>query len=309
MQWPAYLNAYDNGVLRRRVNRARETLRACRLCPRQCGVNRLAGDTGVCKTGESAWVSGCDAHFGEEAPLVGRHGSGTIFFTHCNLLCSFCQNFDISHQGRGREVSAAELAGMMMALQQAGCHNVNLVTPSHVVPQILAALEIAVDKGLRVPLVFNSSGYDRVRTLELLDGIVDIYMPDFKFWNPGIAALTCNAADYPRVTRWAIREMHRQVGELVIDAGGLARSGVLVRHLVLPRQLAGTREIMRFISAKISPRTYVNVMPQYRPCGRVRQGDHFDRCLEPGEYEQAQAQAREEGINRLDRRPRALRLF
>ena len=210
----------------------------CNLCPRRCAVNRLAGETGICKTAETAWVSSYNPHFGEEDPLVGRQGSGTIFFTHCNLLCNFCQNYDISHQGFGQPAPAGDLAGMMMALQSAGCHNINFVTPSHVVPQILAAVEIAAKEGLRVPLVYNSGGYDRVQTLRLLEGIVDIYMPDFKFWDPAVAAAACDAEDYPEIARRALVEMHRQVGDLKLDDRGVAVRGLLVRHLVLPEGLA-----------------------------------------------------------------------
>ncbi len=231
---PVYLQSHRSGRLRRAVELAFQRLSACNLCPRMCGVDRLAGETGVCKTGRLASVSSFNAHFGEEAPLVGEQGSGTIFLTHCNLLCLFCQNFDISHQGIGQEVSAEQLAGMMLALQRQGCHNINFVTPSHVVPQLLAGLEVAVANGLNVPLVYNSGGYDRPETLELLDGVMDIYMPDFKFWDPEIARKTCDAPDYPEVARQALMEMHRQVGDLVLDENGIARRGLLVRHLRRP---------------------------------------------------------------------------
>jgi putative pyruvate formate lyase activating enzyme len=197
---------------------------------------------------------------------VGTHGSGTIFFSHCNLLCLFCQNYDISHEGHGEAVTADELAQIMLFLQDNGCHNINFVTPSHVVPQILAALEIAVPGGLRVPLVYNTSAYDRVETIKLLDGIIDIYMPDFKFWDPEPAKEICQAEDYPDIACAAIVEMHRQVGDLFLDESGLAYRGLLVRHLVMPFHMAGTRNIMDFIAKKISVNTYVNIMPQYRPC-------------------------------------------
>jgi putative pyruvate formate lyase activating enzyme len=255
----------------------------------------------VCKTGTHAWVSSYTPHYGEEDPLVGTNGSGTIFFTHCNLLCVFCQNFDISHEGIGQEVSAEQLAAIMVDLQRMGCHNINFVTPSHVVWQILEALAIAAENGLRVPLVYNSGGYDRVETLKLLEGVFDIYMPDFKFWDPRVAEETCNAPDYPKVARNALREMHRQVGDLVIDGRGIARRGLLVRHLVLPGGLAGTREIMRFIAHDISTDTYVNIMTQYRPCGRAAEVRELAAYPTENDFKKARRAAKEEGIWRLDR--------
>jgi len=304
---PAYLQTHRSGLLRRKAGQALERLSACTLCPRRCGVNRLLGETGVCKTGRLASVSSFNAHFGEEAPLVGERGSGTLFFAHCNLLCLFCQNFEISHQGIGREVTDERLAGIMLGLQRQGCHNINFVTPSHVVPQILAALEIAAARGLTVPLVFNSGGYDLPETLALLDGVIDIYMPDFKFWDPEIARTTCEAPDYPEAARQALVEMHRQVGDLEIGEDGIARRGLLVRHLVMPAGMAGTREVMRFIARRISPRTYVNVMSQYRPCGRAQEVAGLETALSPAEYRRAVEEAAEEGITRLDRPHRVLR--
>ena len=197
----SYISLIEQGKLAEKIRSARSRLHACTLCPRECRVDRLAGQTGVCKTGAYAWVSSYSPHYGEESPLVGTNGSGTIFFTHCNLLCIFCQNFDISHEGIGQEVSAEQLAAIMIELQRMGCHNINFVTPSHVVWQILEALAIAAENGLRVPLVYNSGGYDRVETLQLLEGVFDIYMQDFKFWDPRVAEVTCNAADYPKVAR------------------------------------------------------------------------------------------------------------
>ena len=297
---PVYIETARGGRLKEKIAEAYRILKACKLCPRKCGIDRGAGQTGICKTGREAWVSSYNAHFGEEAPLVGKNGSGTIFFTHCNLLCIFCQNFDISHEGQGREVTTEQLARVMMHLQDSGCHNVNFVTPSHVVPQILAALEIAVGQGLRLPLVYNSSGYDSLKSLKLLDGVIDIYMPDFKFWGAEISERTCDAADYPEVARKALKEMHRQVGDLELDDAGIARRGVLLRHLVLPQNLAGTREIMRFVAADISPNTYVNLMPQYRPCGRAGEIDALSNSLSNHDYQAAVADARAEGITRLD---------
>lgn len=304
---PAYIQAQRSGLLRRNLAEALGRMSSCTLCPRMCRVDRLAGETGVCRTGRQAFVSSFNAHFGEEAPLVGENGSGTIFFTHCNLLCLFCQNFEISHEGVGEEVSDEQLAGIMLALQRQGCHNINFVTPSHVVPQILAALELAVPAGLNIPLVYNSGGYDRIETLRLLEGVVDIYMPDFKFWDPEVARRACSAPDYPEAARQALLEMHRQVGELEVDDRGLARRGLLVRHLVLPGGQAGTAEVMRFIAREISPQTYVNVMSQYRPCGRAVEVPGLERALSAEEYRRAVRAALDEGIRRLDQRPAHLR--
>lgn len=278
-----------------------DKLQACTICPRKCSVNRLENELGHCKTGRQAIVCSFHPHFGEEPELVGSHGSGTIFFSYCSLLCNFCQNFEISHLGDGRPVSDTELADMMLELQQMGCHNINLVTPTHVVPQITAALQIAREKGLRLPLVYNSSGYDRVSTLKLLDGLVDIYMPDFKFWSADIAAKTCNAPDYPKVARKAITEMYRQVGTLQTNSAGIASRGLLIRHLVLPEDLAGTREIARFIARELSPDTYVNIMPQYRPCGLAHLTKGLDRRLTANEYLAAIKIARDRGLTRISR--------
>jgi len=305
---PAYIRTYEKGLLKQKAARARNLLQSCKLCPRECGVDRLAGETGFCNTAKFSWVSSYSPHYGEEEPLVGTHGSGTIFFTHCNLLCLFCQNFDISHRGAGQEVSDDDLAGLMLALQDQGCHNINFVTPSHVVPQILAAVEIAVQHGLNVPLVFNTGGYDRVTTLKLLEGVFDIYMPDFKFWDSQVAENSCQAGDYPEVARRALVEMHRQVGDLQIDDAGIARRGLLIRHLVLPGGLAGTFEIMRFIARKISTASYVNVMSQYRPWGRAAEVKGLASHLAPAEYKNALQVAMGEGITRLDQ-PRRRFLF
>jgi putative pyruvate formate lyase activating enzyme len=298
---PSYIPLLNNQTLLEKSQSTRNILRSCRICPRECRVDRLSGLTGICKTGASAWVSSYSPHYGEEAPLVGNNGSGTIFFTHCNLMCSFCQNYDISHQGHGQEVTDKHLAKMMLELQEIGCHNINFVTPSHVIPQILAALIIAADAGLRVPLVYNSSGYDRIETLKLVEGVFDIYMPDFKFWDPPIAEKACNAADYPEVARLAIKEMHQQVGDLVIDDNGIAQRGLLIRHLVLPQGLAGTRAIMKFVANEISPNTYVNIMSQYRPCGRASEIKELSVRPSESDFTDAIQAATEEGIQRLDR--------
>lgn len=277
-------------------------LDSCEMCPRKCRINRNKGETGICRTARQASVSSFNAHFAEESPLVGRKGSGTIFFTYCSLMCCFCQNFDISRDGVGGQVTDEELAAIMLSLQDAGCHNINLVTPSHVVAQALSALEKAVPAGLSLPIVYNSSGYDRKETLELLEGIVDIFMPDFKFWDPEVARAACDAPDYPDRARTALVEMHRQVGDLTLNDAGIAQKGLLVRHLVLPENMAGTRDVMRFIHHRISPSTYVNVMRQYRPCGDYLQVPALARAITGAEYERALQAAREEGITRFDKR-------
>ncbi len=298
---PVYIESHRTGLLAQRIQTARQRMRTCTLCPRQCRVDRLKQrQAGTCLTLDRARVSSYQAHFGEEAPLVGQNGSGTIFFTHCNLLCNFCQNFDISHEGYGQAVTDHQLADMMLALQQAGCHNINFVTPSHVVPQILSALAEACQHGLNIPLVYNSGGYDSVETLQLLDRIFDIYMPDFKFWDPSVAELTCQAPDYPQIAQAALREMHRQVGDLEVDDQGIARRGLLVRHLVMPEGLAGTQQVMQFIHAEISPNTYVNIMPQYRPCGDLEFTPQLRRSVTRAEFKQALQMAKQAGITRLD---------
>jgi len=298
---PPYLNTYKAGRLSEKTAAAHDQPRACTLCPRMCRANRLAGEIGVCKTPAQAIVASFDAHFGEESALVGNHGSGTIFFTHCNLLCNFCQNYDISHYGQGATVDDNQLAKIMLHLQEAGCHNINFVTPSHVVPQILNALLHAIPQGLEVPLVFNSSAYDRVETLEFLDGVVDLYMPDFKFWDPEVADATCGAPDYPKTAQSAVAEMHRQVGDLTVDKNGIALRGLLIRHLVLPEGLAGTQQVMGFIANDISKNSYVNIMPQYRPCGDAASMAKLSRTPTADEFESAVQSAKDAGIVRLDR--------
>lgn len=296
----AYIEAYRNGRLDENIRRGVRWMTNCTLCPRMCKVNRMEGETGRCRTGRLSVVASYDPHFGEESPLVGRNGSGTIFFTHCNLHCIFCQNVDISHGGSGYPVEAEQLAQMMLELQAQGCHNINFVTPSHVIPQILEALRIAVERGLDIPLVYNSSGYDRVSALKLLDGIVDIYMPDFKFWDPKTADALCGAPDYPERARKAILEMHRQVGDLRIE-GGVAVQGLLVRHLVMPEGLAGTEDVLRFIAREISVNTYINIMEQYRPCGEAVGKPKIGRRITAEEYEDALRLAQTAGLTRLDK--------
>jgi len=299
---PSYRILNESRDLQHRIERARQILTSCTLCPRQCKVDRLTGELGICKTGESALVADYSPHFGEERPLVGKNGSGTIFFARCNLLCLFCQNFDISHHGCGTPVTDRQLADIMLDLQQQGCQNINFVTPTHVVPQILAALPFAIKDGLTVPLVYNCSGYETTETLELLDGIIDIYMPDFKFWKPESAALYAGAPDYPERARTALKEMHRQVGDLSLDRSGLAQRGLLIRHLVMPGGLGETEEILRFIASEISRDSYVNLMDQYHPCGRAADFWPLDKPLTVEDYRQAVEIAKQAGITRLDKR-------
>ncbi|HEY8429584.1 MAG TPA: radical SAM protein [Sandaracinaceae bacterium] len=310
MSWPAYLDLHASGELARRVEEAIETLRSCTVCPRDCEVNRLRDEAKVCRVGRRAKVASAFAHFGEEDCLRGWNGSGTIFFSWCNLKCVFCQNWSTSNEGEGREVSPSELAGMMLHLQAQGCHNINFVSPEHVAPQMLEALAIAIERGLRLPIVYNTSAYDSLHTLRLLDGVVDIYMPDFKYWSAERSARYLKAKDYPEVARAAIREMHRQVGDLEIGEDGLARRGLLVRHLVMPGALDETARILEWL-AELSPRTYVNVMDQYYPAGKVAEDParypELGRRLRAGEHLEALRYARAAGLSRIDeRRPHPL---
>ncbi len=285
-------------ILRERANEALASLEVCEICPRHCKVNRLKKEKGFCRIGRRAKVYSYAPHFGEEPPLVGQHGSGTIFFSGCNLSCVFCQNYDISQMESGQEVSAADLARMMLRLQDLGCHNINFVTPSHVVPQILEALVLAAEDGLDVPLVYNSGGYDRAETLKLLEGVFDIYMPDAKYGRDETALKYSNAPDYTHYMKTSIREMHRQVGDLSINEGGTATRGLLVRHLVLPGCLADTEEVVKFLSQEISRDTYLNVMAQYRPEYNACSFPELDRRLMLREYNQAVRLAAEAGLTR-----------
>lgn len=294
-----YCPLLRSGILAQRVAQARELLRHCHVCPRHCEVNRLEGELGFCQVGSLPFVASYGPHFGEEAPLGGRHGSGTIFFASCNLRCLYCQNYEISHLREGSEFTPPELADMMIELQEQGCHNINLVTPSHQVPHILDGLLLAAERGLRIPLVYNTSSYDDLETLRLLDGIVDIYLPDFKYADATIAETYSKATGYPDIAKVAIKEMHRQVGDLVLDDQGLALRGVLVRHLVLPGGLAGTAEVMKFLAEELSPDTYVNVMDQYRPCYQAFSHPPLDRRITTGEFEDAIRLAKEAGLHRL----------
>lgn len=301
---PAYLSL-PPGELAHRARVAVQALADCRACPRDCGVDRLADKWSACKTGRYAVVSSAFPHFGEEDCLRGWNGSGTIFFAHCNLRCVFCQNFDISQgvrPGASRGIrTAGEIAAMMLALQERGCHNINLVTPEHVVPQVLEAVAEAVPRGLHIPLVYNTSAYDSLESLQWLDGVVDIYMPDLKVWSTTSAERYLKAADYPEAARAALKEMHRQVGALQIDERGLATRGVLVRHLVMPGLLDETKACLRWLATELGRETYVNLMDQYRPAGKVqgRAYAEIDRRVSPDEWSGALRDARDLGL-RLD---------
>ncbi len=297
---PGYRKLLHRGALRSRADQAQSHLQRCDLCAHACRINRLQGATGTCRTGTRARVCSYGAHHGEERPLVGFCGSGTIFFSWCNLRCVFCQNWQISQQGEGREVSAEQLAEMMLSLQGQGCHNINLVSPSHVVAPLLEALVIAAEGGLRLPLIYNTGGYDSPQALALLDGVVDIYMPDMKFADSATAQPLLDVTDYAEVNRAAVREMHRQVGDLQLSEAGIARRGLLLRHLVLPENLAGTAQILAFVAAELSPNTYLNLLEQYRPCYRAREHPPLDRRPGRGELRAAKASARKLGLKRLD---------
>ncbi len=301
---PAYLALYRSGELARRVKEAVGLLASCEVCPRNCRVNRLADEVKICRIGRYARVASAFPHFGEEDVLRGWRGSGTIFFSGCNLRCVFCQNWDISQYPVGLEMKPEDLAAVMLRLQQLGCHNINWVTPEHVVPQILEGLLIAVERGLRLPIVYNTSAYDSMHSLRLLDGIVDIYMPDFKFWTRERARRYLKAPDYPEVARKTIKEMHRQVGVLKMNEQGLARRGVLLRHLVMPGMLDETRAILKWVAEELSRDTYVNIMAQYRPEYQVSEEKYpeINRPLRVDEYREALRIAEEVGLRRLDER-------
>jgi putative pyruvate formate lyase activating enzyme len=300
---PAYRSLHRTGELAKRAAQAREHLRDCDLCARYCHVDRLVTTKGaVCRTGEQAVVHGFGPHHGEEDPLRGTRGSGTLFFSGCNLRCVFCQNWEISQKGVGRAVDPGELAAMMLDLQGQGCHNVNLVSPSHVVAQVIAAVAIATGQDLSVPVVYNTGGYDSPEALALLEGIVDIYMPDMKYGDTVAAHRYSHVRDYVAVNRAAVKEMHRQVGDLVLDEQGIARRGLLVRHLVMPGDISGTESVLRFLAEEISRDTSLNLMDQYHPCYRAGDNPPLDRPLTRQEYQRALACADRLGLHRLDTR-------
>ncbi len=298
---PAYLPLLRSGELSERAKKAWQHLANCDLCARYCRMNRLKTIKGaVCRTGVRVVVHGHGPHHGEEGPLRGHHGSGTIFLSWCNLRCEFCQNWEISQRGIGHEVEPEELSSMMLELQVRGCHNINFVSPSHGVAQILAAVAIAAQKGLHLPLVYNTGGYDSMEALALLNGVVDIYMPDMKYSDPTMAHRYSHVRDYVDVNRTAVKEMHRQVGDLVLDERGIAVRGLLVRHLVMPGNVSGTKEVLRFLAEEVSPDTYLNLMDQYRPCYRAHDDPDIGRGLKRSEYDAALSAAQGYGLSRLD---------
>lgn len=298
---PAYLKLARSGELDKRIKALKEIYKSCRLCPRQCGVNRARWETGVCRSTSRAKVYSAHPHFGEERPLVGRGGSGTIFFSYCNLRCVFCQNWEINHRGDGSYVSDEEIGRLMVRMQEIGCHNVNLVTPTHIVPNIISGLRTAISLGLQIPLVYNCGGYESLEVIQLLDGIVDIYLPDYKYTDGEMAAkYSAGASDYPEAAAAAIKEMHRQVGEVVVDERGIALRGLMIRHLVMPENIAGTDKFVQWVARELTPGTYVNIMGQYRPEHEAHKYPALSRRITAAEYQQAIRWALEAGLTRLD---------
>lgn len=295
---PGYIELYRTGELKKRIKALNEILKGCKLCPRECGTNRLEEEVGVCKGGADLMVSSVSPHFGEEPPLVGFHGSGTVFLTHCNLRCIFCQNYDISHLGRGQITTSSEMANYMLRLQKMGCHNINFVTPTHYVPQIVASLPEAIDSGLRIPLVFNCGGYESLEVIRLLKDIIDIYMPDIKYADEKVAKKYSNSPEYPEIVKKVLFEMYHQVGDLKTNQDGIAERGLLIRHLVIPEGLAGTKDLMEFVATDISKDSYVNLMAQYRPIYRAYEFPELNRKISSQEYQEAIAIARRAGLHR-----------
>ena len=298
---PNYVKVHRNGELKRKGEAMWELLGNCRLCPRKCGVNRLAGETGFCKATSKLKVASYSPHFGEERPLVGVGGSGTIFLSHCNLGCVFCQNWDISHHGSGTNCEITDLAGMMLQLQEDGCHNINVVTPTHFSPHVVLALDLAASKGLRIPLVYNTSGWERDEILKMLNGVVDIYLADFKYMDAQHAASYSNdAADYPDVTRSALLEMNRQVGVACPEEDGIIYRGLMIRHLVMPNNVSGSMAAMEWIAGHLPPETFVNIMIQYRPAYRAYLYPEIDSFVPRDFYEEVVTRARDLGLTNLD---------
>jgi len=294
----SYIELYERGILKKRKEELYKLLEKCHLCPRKCLVSRLQDERGFCEAGKRVAVSSYNLHFGEEPPISGCRGSGTIFFTHCNLRCCFCQNYPISQLGNGQEVEISQLAKMMVKLQKLGAHNINFVTPTHFVPQIVDALEFAVREGLNIPLVYNSGGYDSVESLKLLDGIVDIYMPDAKYSNPQSARTYSRADDYFEVNKKALLEMHRQVGDLKMDREGIAQQGLLIRHLVMPEDIVGSRRVLEFIAKNISQNTYMSIMAQYHPAHLAFEFPQLSRRISKTEYDAVLKMADKLGLER-----------
>jgi putative pyruvate formate lyase activating enzyme len=298
----------QEGKFAERIEQAYSIFEGCQLCPRQCGMNRLEGERGFCRAPTKPVVFSAQPHFGEEISLVGKNGSGTIFFSNCNLRCIFCQNWPIAHEGRGKEIEDKDLAALMLFLQEIGCHNINLVTPTHVMPNILSATRIALKKGLRLPLVYNTSGYERLEIVKLLDGIVDIYMPDMKYMDDEQASMySSGAKDYPEVTQNAVIEMNRQVGELQVDERGIARRGLIIRHLVMPNRVAGSEKFVRWVAENLPKTTYVNIMSQYRVEYQAYEYPKIARGINVQEYLEAMSWAKQYGLTNLDPHSKAVR--
>ena len=304
---PAYARLEGEGKLAQRIEEAYSIFEQCALCPRRCGVNRLKGEKGFCRAPANLVIYSAQPHYGEELSLVGNHGSGTIFFSNCNLRCIFCQNWPIAHEGKGKRLQDEDLAEMMLKLQKLGCHNINLVTPTHVMPNILNATRIALKKGLRIPLVYNTSGYERREIVRMLDGIVDIYLPDMKYMDPHQAAqYSSGAADYPEVTKGAVVEMHHQVGIHQVDKRGVALRGLMIRHLVMPDRVAGTERFVQWVAANLPKNTYVNIMAQYRVEYKAYDYPEIARGITVQEFLEAINWAEKYGLTNLD--PKTLRL-
>ncbi|MFC2155288.1 radical SAM protein [Acidobacteriota bacterium] len=298
---PAYIKLYESGKLQEIAEQLYDIYDHCTLCPRQCGVNRKKGEKGTCRAGTSVKISSVSPHFGEKRPLVGSNGSGTIFLTYCSLLCLYCQNWDISHGGEGKEISDEQLAAAMLKLQKLGCHNINFVTPTHYLPNIVQTLVKAVEHGLRLPIVYNTGDYERIEILKFLDGIIDIYMPDFKYSDVKIAArFSQSVNDYPEIVRAALKEIHRQVGVLQTDEYHIAQRGLIIRHLVLPNGLAGTEACVKFVAEELNPNTYVNIMSQYRPCYRANSFRELSRGITSEEFNDALLHAHNYKLFNLD---------
>lgn len=299
-QEPSYLRLHFSGELKERGNELWERMRNCKLCPRKSAVNRFSGSEGSCKASSKLRISSFFPHFGEERPLSGRNGSGTIFFSHCGLRCVYCQNWEISIGGQGINRTIEELAGMMLQLQKRGCHNINVVTPTHYIPHIIQALDTAASKGLRIPLVYNTGGYEDPEIIEKLDGIVDIYLPDFKYWESEIAGkYSSGAENYPLYAKEALIEMNRQVGTVVLDGEGIMQRGLMIRHLVLPNNISGTDKVLKWIAGNLPRETYVNLMAQYAPHHRANEFPELNRRLFREEYDQAVKWAREAGLTNV----------
>jgi putative pyruvate formate lyase activating enzyme len=296
---PKYLDLFGSGELKKRAEKLKAIYKFCTLCPWDCRIDRTSGRTGVCNSADRAKVSSATPHFGEEPMITGKNGSGTIFFSNCNLRCRFCQNYQISKEGAGDEISDEQLASMMLMLQSKGCHNINLVSPTHYLPNIISALVTAAEKGLHIPLVYNTNGYEKVETLEMLDGIVDIYLPDMKYSSNNTALRLSDAPEYFTYNKAALKEMYRQVGDLELDGDGIAVKGFLVRHLVLPNDLAGSQKALKFLADELSKNVYVGIMAQYKPCYKAVNDPELGRTLTVNEYKKAVRWAKEAGLNNI----------